>query len=60
LILIVVYIDLEVGRRVSIVVADATVLVLEGNSLVIFVERLGSEDVNLLEIRVVLLMVGCL
>ena len=60
MILIVVYIDLEVGRRVSIVVADATVLVLEGNSLVIFVERLGSEDVNLLEIRVVLLMVGCL
>jgi hypothetical protein len=52
-----VYIDLEVGRDVSIVVAVTVVVgLLEGNCLVICVERRGSEDVYLVEITGVLLL----
>lgn len=54
------YIDLDVGRGVSIVVAVTVVVVgslEEGNCLVvILVERLGSEDVCLREITGVLLI----
>jgi hypothetical protein len=56
-----VYIDLEVGRDVSIVVAVTVVVgLLEGNILVILVEPRGSEDVDLVEITGDLLIVDCL
>jgi hypothetical protein len=55
-----VYIDLEVGRDVSIVVAVTVVVgLLVGNILVILVERRGSEDVYLVEITGDLLIVDC-